>query len=314
MARDKTYVNAICRSREAALIGSDKMSRLLDSDLADCLRLLGEWGWQVDEEDYRATVACERKRLVDFVRDFAPTEEVERWVMAGYDFFNAEIAVRASFLEGLEGAYLPEGDVKIEELAKAVAGEKCDVPAPIKEVIAKGMEAYREDKATGAKTSTLFANAYYAYLLSFVRTRVLKRLIQAEIDGKNLSVAIRTEGEPLLLEGGTLTKEDLRWIMVADRSKVERKYAYAPLGDLIRKALAAKEGKEALVAFEKDASSWGLKSLESKRYESEGILPFVLYYLYKSAEIDNVRVLLAGKRAGADRDNIKARFKVGYGF
>ena len=312
MARDKTYVNAICRSREAALIGQDKMSRLLDSDYADCVRLLGEWGWQTEGE--HPLVEAERRKLVDFVKDFAPTDEVLLWVLAGYDFFNAEVAVRNAFLQGLDEAFLPEGAVKVEEILKAVAGDKNDCPAYLAEVIAQAAEIYREDKATGAKVSTLFLNAYYAYLLANVRTKRLKALIQAEIDGKNLSVAIRSLEDPLFLQGGTLTKEDLRYIMVADRSKVERKYAYAPLGDLVRKALAAKEGKDALVAFEKDAGSFGLKSLESVRYDNEGILPFVLYYLYKAAEIDNVRILLAGKRAGAARDSIKARLRISYGF
>lgn len=315
MARDKTYVNAICRSRESTLLGGDKLSRLLDSDYADCLRLLGEWGYQVAGEDYRTAISTEREKLVQFVKDFAPTDEILCWVLDSYDFFNAEVSTRNAHLEGIELPYLPEGKVKVEEIRKAVAGDKSDTPDYLAKPIKEAVGLYQEDKATGAKISTLFADAYYGHLLSYVRTRVLKRLIQAEIDGKNLSVAIRSgEEEPLFLEGGTLGKEDLRFITKADRAKVERKFAYDPLGGLIRKALAAKEGKEQLVAFEKEAGSFGLRSLESKRYESEGILPFVLYFLYKSAEIDNVRVVMAGKRSGADRDNIKARLKIGYGF
>lgn len=67
-----------------------------------------------------------------------------------------------------------------------------------------------------------------------------------------------------------------------------------------------------LIGFEAKAEGFALGELKKKKYETEGATPFLLYYLYKSAEITNVRMILGGKRAKCSAEEIKRRLRTGY--
>ena len=70
--------------------------------------------------------------------------------------------------------------------------------------------------------------------------------------------------------------------------------------------------KTPFINFERSADGFALGELKKKKYDTEGATPFMLYCLYKRAEIKNVRIIMTGKRAKAQADEIKRRLRVGY--
>ena len=85
------------------------------------------------------------------------------------------------------------------------------------------------------------------------------------------------------------------------------------LSAAVAAAVEAKEQRLPLIAYENAVDSAFLRSLYPHRYDSEGVAPFLLYFGYRTNDIANVRIVLAAKLAGADKDSIKTRLRVSYG-
>ena len=117
----------------------------------------------------------------------------------------------------------------------------------------------------------------------------------------------------MAIAGGKYDMDDLRVVFGGDRTAIERRFAFSDYSEVVREALDAKEAGKPLVAYERISDSALLASLYPRRYESEGLVPFLLYYAYKTNEIANVRILMAGKIAGVDKEVVKERLRLGYG-
>ena len=141
--------------------------------------------------------------------------------------------------------------------------------------------------------------------------------MQWQIDAKNVSIALRSatraEIESMYIEGGKLSLDSLVLLQKGERTAIDRRFTGTEYADVVRLALEAREHGLPLVAYENAVDSAFLRSLYAERYSCEGDAPFLLYYGYKTNDIQNVRIILAGKLACADKDKIKARLRVCYG-
>ena len=144
----------------------------------------------------------------------------------------------------------------------------------------------------------------------------LKTFIKNEIDAANISTAFRSKtketAEKLFIGGGNLKKEDILFIFSSDNDKIDKKFAFTPYKEMISVALFERAEKTPFINFERSADGFALGELKKKKYDTEGATPFMLYCLYKRAEIKNVRIIMTGKRAKAQADEIKRRLRVGY--
>lgn len=319
MARlDQMFVNAMCISRQKDLLGKDKLLRVLDApDGKEAFRMLREAGFgdgDVEFGQYESLLASEDSDLAAFVKQFAPTEQALAFCLAPRDFANAECLVRSAKTswKGVMG----EGSVRLDVLQKGVDGEYNVLPDYLVDCVREAVSSFDMGTATGVSISTLFARALYAYLLRVCKGK-LKPYVQWQIDVKNIAVALRSstwqDVAAMAIEGGRVTKDDLKVLFGADRTAIERRFAFSRYAEVVDEALKAKEAGKPMVAFERIADSALLSSLYPRRYESEGIVPFLLYYAYKTNEIANVRIILAGKTAGVDKEIIKERLRLGYG-
>ena len=317
---DKTFVNAMCISRQKSLLGKDKFARLLEaSDFEEAFRMLSEFGFgegDVAPAEYERMLYAEQAKLLAFVRSYAPTEAIKAFCLAPRDGYNAEYLLRQAYVSLPEVA-LQEGTVPVERIKKGVAGAYNVLPewlvTPVKEVQAM----FERGDATGVGVSTVFSRALYAYLLTVCRDRRTRGYVRWQIDTKNIAVALRsasrTELESMWIEGGKLSLDTLRLLQKGERTAADRRFMQTDYTEVVRAAVEAKEKGLPLVAYERAVDSAFLRSLLPERYSSEGVAPFLLYYGYKTNDIANVRVILAGKLARAERDSIRDRMRVSYG-
>ena len=317
---DKTFVNAMCISRQKYLLGKDKLARLLEAqDFEEAFRMLGEFGFgegDVAPEAYEQLLYGELGQLYAFARAYAPTEAIKAFCLAPRDFYNAEYLLRQAYVN-LPTVPMQEGTVPIERVKKGVAGAYNQLPAYLVAPIKEAQASFDRGDATGVGVSTIFNRALYAYLLSVCKDRRTKGYVQWQIDTKNISIALRAdtraELESMWIEGGKLSVDTLLLLQKGERTAVDRRFLQTDYTEVVRAAVDAKEKRLPLVKYENAVDSAFLRTLLPQRYSSEGVAPFLLYFGYKTNDIANVRVILAGKLAGADKESIKERLRVSYG-
>ncbi|MBO4262279.1 MAG: V-type ATPase subunit [Clostridia bacterium] len=318
---DIVFVNGLVRSKEKQLIPESKFLQAADAENADeALRLLKDLGYPVGEfsaDEYEKIVAADWNEFEGFLKKYAPDDRFYLGVTAEYDFFNAESAVRKKHLGLGAEVYSFEGSVPIAKLEEAAAGNYAAVPAYIAKPMKETEKLFSDGTATGVKVSTLFLRAYYAYMLKNAEGKDWRENVACEIDAKNLSVAFRAKdmksAREMFIAGGKLKEDVSELIISGEDKKALDKLLRTPYYDLAYTGIKERAEGGPLVAFEKQADDFAMKKLKEKRFESEGVTPFLLYANYKKNEIANVRIVLAMKNCGADKESIRRRLREGYG-
>ena len=311
----QTYVNALCFVRHQRLLGWEKLMRLVDAaDRSSAEALLAEYGFGEGAEGVAARIAAEEQALADFCREYA-NPAVAAYTLAPYDFFNAQMAVRAHVL-GFSPVFTQRGLVEPADILAYLSG-RGTLPKHLAAPIQQAQLLFEDGRADGMHLDTLFARAKFAHL--FVQCRaypLLKRLLVRQVDAANLSVALRANSpeqvSAMFIPGGRLPLEALQTLTATGTlsSDLVRRY---DLSGLLSAAVAAKAENQPLVAFEREVASLPLAELLPDRYQSNGITPLVLYYEYKKAECNNVRIILTAKAQGTPNEEITRRLRLNYG-
>lgn len=316
MKADVTYVNAVCIARHKTLIPWDKLCRLAEAPTYSAARsMLGEMG--LDGTIPATQLLFEQEQeLVAFLKEYA-REPLLAFALSAYDAHNAEAAVRAHILLK-EPVFTHEGNVSTVAIRKAVEGQKAHIPMWLQASITAALALHEAGKANGISLSTLFMRAYYAQLLTACRrSPAIKRILLSEIDAKNSSVCLRSasydEAAGMLINGGTLSAEVLAALAEKDATRVAALLYGHPYLPWVTEAMAAQGAGKPLIALEQMAGSEALRLVAPHRYDSEGMYPLLFYYLYRKAELANLRIILLGKEAGASVSEIRARLRDGYG-
>ena len=125
MSVDKTFVNAMCISRQKYLLGKEKINRLLDAaSFEEAFRMLCEFGFgesDVAPLDYERLLFSETVALSSFVATYAPTDEVKAFCLAPRDYLNAEYLLRRQRV-GLPDVQLAHGLIPLDRLQKGIDG------------------------------------------------------------------------------------------------------------------------------------------------------------------------------------------------
>jgi len=317
MSKDIVFINGLVKSREKYLISGEKFARMADASSVDeAFKTLceynfgGETAADAAPEDYEKLCSAEWDKFMDFLKEYAVSERFLSSITARNDFFNAECAVRQKNVGMSDDAFMPEGIYTVEAL-KGAANGKVNVPQALSAPMKAAQELFDKGDATGAGVSTLFLKAYYAYMLKNVKNSDWKRFVVYEIDAKNISTALRAQNyekaEPLLFDGGKLNKTILNLICDGNEKKALEKTKTTPYFDLIKLGFDEKKKGLSLAAFERRINNFPMVMLKQKRFETDGIVPMLLYANYKINEIKNVRLVMSLKLCGADKEIIKGR-------
>ncbi len=320
--KDVGFIGALCKSKERLLIGEEKFARMIDTDTAeDAFRMLRESGFGGDAEasgarDFEKLIAAETESFNRFLREYAPGENYAEALLLANDFHNADCLVRIAHGYGGEGMLKEDGYYSVAEIRKATEGSRAELPEELLTAIRSANKLFDDGEAGGAKLTTLFLNAYYARMAAICPDKLVKKAIAAEIDAKNIAVAMRSAdaktAKEMRLAGGTLTDGDFATLTGGDLRRIRSAFLYSPLRELVDAALDEKEKNAPLIGFERLAEGAFLKTLKQRRYETEGAVPYLLYAYYKRNELINVRVVMAGKLCGAEKERIRGRLREGY--
>lgn len=315
--RDMTFSNGVIKSLEKELLNRAALSRIIDEpSYSSALKSVKEQGFgrnvQTDNVDILAE--AETAALDDFVREFSPSKEYSAYSLKKIDYFNAEKYLRSKHIRGY--GYEEKRTGLIENIAEKIDKKDEKLPRELLTAYEKCEKSFESGTATGVEISTEFLRAYYSDVLKIVKNKTLKGFLKREIDCKNLSAALRSgsgeEAKKQFIEGGELAESDITFIADADAEAILKKYAFTEFSDMLKTATSEKAEGKPLSAFEAYADGYALYEMKKVKYETEGATPFILYYLYKKAEIGNVKLILKCKKANLSPELIRRRLRTAY--
>lgn len=314
------FINSICASRSQGLLGEQRLIRMAEAEsLASAFDVLREsaFGGEINysSAEYERVIESEEKALNAFVKEYAPSDEIEGYCLAPYDFYNAEVMVKCEKLGLSYEEYVgPIGAFSLEELQLLVKGkEQAIFP---KELVRAVKEALLilEENGGGMAVGVIFVRAKYEYLTRIVKTGYLKEIISKEIDGLNLCSAIRANDVDLAISqyvhGGKLTVEAIKAIALRDKKALKLLLSSdCWIKDIALQAIDIANSGKPLVETERQLNGLSASRMLAGRYtESGGTYPFMLYYCRRKNEIACVRTALTGKANGLLAEEIKRRF------
>ena len=313
------FINSICASRSQYLVGEQRLIRMADAEeLSSAFDMLRESGFSgeisVPFTQYESVIDGEEIALNDFVREYAPSDEIESYCLAPYDFYNAEVLLKSIEL-GLsyESFVRTTGLFSVESLVELIEGKANEKSFPSEMVKAVKRASEALDNGNGGMVvGAIFASAKYEYLKRIVKTGYIKQIIAKEIDGLNLCSAIRAGDSEIAISqyvaGGSLTKEEVSVIAMRDKKQVELLLSGSWIKEIALQAIDLAVSGKPLVETERTLNSLSAKRMIDGRYtENGGTYPFMLYYFKRRNEIACVRTVLTGKANGLLADEIKRR-------
>lgn len=278
MRKDVVFVSAVCKAESKNLLTKEQLSRLCDADLEEALKILHEKGYNdgiytADSFDIDKFMSRQVALLVDFIKEYAPSEKAEKFILAPLECNN----IRSLYKESRGGAksLLYNVDVSMESLPKefvaAIDGLSADsLPKEADYEFAKAEAKYMLRLAKGNKLFTKFA--------------------KAKIDATNLTAKVRAKKlatEFPFIDGGTFATAD----DVKSEGTVYEDFDYNDS-----------------VALEAQLSNLLLEIAGSRNADVDSCGPLLWYFTAKYDELKTVKMVLVCIKSNA-RNEIAKRIR-----
>lgn len=312
------YVNGICASREKDLVGKERIFRMADAEnLTSAYEILRETAFggenSLPATEYATLIDCEEERLLKFVKEYAPSQEILSFCLIEKDFYNAEVLVKGQHIKtDCTNLLESEGLYSVEQITSLVNGEENkEICKELKNAVRESKIALNDGKG-GMAVGSIFTNYKFAFLKKTVKSGYLAKLLTKQIDGINLCALLRAGDYQLakeqIIAGGTLKEQQMVSISSRDLSLIKKALSDHYLKEIALKgAVCVADGKP-LIDVERELSSLYANRMEEGKYtEQSGSFPFMRYYIRRKNEIACVRTVLTGKANSLDADQIKRR-------
>ncbi|MDR2202523.1 MAG: V-type ATPase subunit [Clostridiales bacterium] len=312
----KIYANVIAKYDEGRLLSGEKLRRIAEADFADAVKMLADYGYgggiaSPQSYDADAFITAETARLIEFVKEDCPGEELKNCLLNRFYYSDAKVYYKRKFVnidprDALYGCF--------PELEKAVdSGDYSALPPFLadayKELNEKSLERVPPPKEIDAVlTRALCADNVYNAKKS--RNRALIKYVAFEIDFNNILTVYRfkklgLDPETLsgeLFAGGALGIDALTELYCADPQKNDLPLLAADYAETVEKlaqtgdfTLAVRDSQDALYAF----LAGGGENMLS-------LSPFINYFLARMNELRTIKTVLVCLKNNA-RDEIPRR-------
>ena len=320
---DVAYTSGVIAVRERRLL-KDKIFRFCELTAEEVFRALLENGFGGNGacvsgvHDFEKLINCEEEQIDEFIREYAPSNVEEKYLLLPRDFHNAKALIKAKLTgDNVAKMLLPSGLIKIETLTACLqsgdfsAIEK--ICMPLKKVCEETLSLSHEE-CSGSKIGASFARVEYEYLQEVVKRRsALKKILTAKSDMTNILTALRT-GDPKVakehyLPTGKLSEKSLLVLFDEDEQVIKDAFAKTPYMQFVNECLRAKEKGLPFTQAEKMRDEYDCEYFAQRKYALEKNEPFLYYVYRRKAECANVRIVMVCLMAGLGEQDIKRRIR-----
>lgn len=314
------YASARVHAAMGRLIGADKLEAAISAkDASEAEALLGELGGEDGGDKFSAALAS----AYNFIESVTPVESVLEYFRHIYDCNNIKAALKCH-IRGIE----PEemlfsfGKVSIDEIKKMPSTlDFSALPENMREGAREAYDAFVKTK-NPQLIDIILDKACFADMLAAAQKSgddFLVELARTKIDLTNITMSIRSvrmgggynEIEVLsssLVDGGNIGKEKLleaSKVGEDDIAELLYRTPYASLGTLI-------EEKASLSRIECECDNIYMKLVRQTKYVPFGASVLCAFLIATEYQLKNLRMILAGKKAGLSADTIRERVRLSY--
>ena len=323
MSRSFLYANGVVSSLSKNLISKDSFVRMIDAkNNKEALSILQETnfgtGLTIDSPfDIEELLNLETKKLLKFIKEESPVEELQQYFLLQYDYNNISSFCKGLILEqdtdsfvGCEGNY---EWVKIKDLisSKNFSGfNNCYIENALKDF----QELASRNPIKGYVVDFLFKNYLYKNLKAMAKKNaVVKEIVNTKIDIENISNAMRSKTlymfESQMLEG-TISKNTLTKIFNKDKACLSE--VSNPILKKFVELAISKNKESAYINFEMLKNTFVFTLLLPNKFNIDNLAPFAYYCFQKDCEIKNVRLIMSYQNNNL-KNKIRERFLEYYG-
>ena len=316
------YASTRIRALENGLIGKAKLDTLLlAATHEEQLAALKAAGVSAEGEDVEAALLSMLREGIDSVKRSIPDPSLAHVIEYPYDCHNVKSYLKAT-RRGIDPATLliDAGTVPALDLIKALeAGELSPLPQHMAAAVPMASEAFAKtadpreidfimDRALFADLSHAAAGLPFAERLVSARADFTNLLICLRLlRGKHRHIA-RTLFGRAMLPGGTLTEGFFEVGFGEGEGALLTALAVStPYG-----RIAAGADKRTMWELERMADDYLMVLVREVKYLSFGAEIPLAYLWGLETSIKNVRILLAGKKAGLDVATLRERIRESY--
>ncbi len=320
-ANDYLYSSARIRAKEAAMIGRDKLERMLEAhNSAEAMAQVGAADALTPAAREAWFSTCLRDAYAD-VRQMLPAVDAIRFLQYPYDCNNIKAVIKAAIREIDPASMLIDcASLPISAYAQMVeTNDYALLPKHMAEAAAEAREAYLR---TGdpRQIDLILDRACYADMLASAASPFTSALVRMKIDLTNLMITLRvlrmgaTEGnramfDEAVLHGGEIAPARFRALLDAGEEGA---------GDVLEGTVCAvvlsrfPERKPSLAALERTVDDVWMERVREARYVSFGEEIPVAYLVAWEYAVKDMRIICAGKDAGLPTEIIRERMRTCY--
>jgi V/A-type H+/Na+-transporting ATPase subunit C len=332
------YVTARVRAKKAALLSEDIYERMLQMEIPQIARILGEGAYKTEilalatkasgvdliELATSRNLAAVFNQIIGFSE--GELRQMIAWYLDRFDVQNIKTIVRGK-LFGASAAEIKEDMVPAGSMKESALQALIDLPT-LDEIFGRleGTIYALALRAIGKKPSELerwnewedrVSQLYYENLLAVVPertegTRLMREFVRREIDIVNLKTLLRlwasktTPTFDVFVDGGfEIPKEDLSEMIGMDANALSARLRDYPLTEDLSARL---KDLQALGVGQLVRSVEKLHLLAAGRYAHVhplSVLPILDYIVRKDREVQNLRIVARGKESGLSPEAIR---------
>lgn len=317
------YASSRIRARERALLGKDKLAGLLslkgEQELLAALGAEGLVPREVSPDVEEALLSLLREGI-DTVKRSVPDEALTHIVTYPYDCHNIKAYLKCTY-RGVDptALFIDAGSLTLSSLVKALeTGELSFLPPHMAAAVPAARQAYAK---TGdpREIDLILDRALFSDLARAASgLPFAERVVAARADLSNFLICLRlVRGKspqlaaPLFarafLPAGTLDAALFEEALPAGEAALRSLLSKTPY----KRVAQGAEGLS-LSEIEKRVDDCVMDLVRGARYLPFGAEVPLAYLLGLDASLKNIRILLAGKRAGLDSDALRARVRDSY--
>lgn len=241
-----------------------------------------------------------------------------------YDCNNVKAAIKGYYL-GIDPREMmfDFGTVGVDEVI-AMVEHRCfeGLPTEIARAADEAIEAYAKNR-NPQRIDLLIDAACFADMLTAAgqsRSAFVSDLVRLKIDLINVMTLVRilrmqsgANGRRLLadalIEGGTLTQKTLLSFFDEGEATFWDRIYHTELSDWAAEVVKTDKSH---TAIERTADAVFMARVREARFVPVGIEPLIAFLIATEYDVRNLRIVIAGKEAGLDREKIRERIRDGY--
>ncbi|MDD4376989.1 MAG: V-type ATPase subunit [Eubacteriales bacterium] len=329
-AKEYTFANAYLGSHVKNLMSRQDLMRVASSrDLAAAEAVLQEFGYgegkDIFGDDLEYFMREEQKKLFDLVFNTLSDRKALGMFLFPYDYHNIKVFLKAEFLGiTVDDTYLVSTSFIDPKKLEVMIRDRNLVflSSNMRAAITEAVDLVGRSGDPQQIDIIMDRACYNDMLKGAMRTEdeFLIGYVKLQIDILNLTTFVRLRQinkpwsffQKVFLEGGNISEKF--FITSYEEPYAQLADKLAPYG---LKELMAEGGREVKETgdfglFEKMGTDKMMDYTKKAKYQSFGIAPIAAYWIAKETEIDNLRIVLAGKLAGLSAEVIGERLREPY--